>query len=541
MQNILPRQVIFLAFSLLLVVCGYLFLQQAPYGRAIFDFIFVQDGAYRISLGQVPHIDFFSPIGSLTLYLANWGEALFPYSNAFVSLHIVTWLVFLPVFMALVPRFRSHTEFASALLLLALITLVPMTLDQTHLSEISYFATYNRFATALLFLVGLWYMLPKSRFDALLLAYLVCLLFFLKITAFLVVCGILLTSVILGRSRWTTILGGICLFWALLIGLELQSSFISAYISDIRSMLLVNQGGAVYKLFYTAFTYWLAGSIVAFVGLAALARLLFFRKGHAFSWPAIITDETYAIDTVLLMAAAFMAESQNTGGLGLIAGIACLFGATAWERHKVTSALLLAATLFPVADMVVHRGMKVLVREKQPAIEQKLDALIPGTRVPLPTDEGSQFFGQLIEQQRDRMRALQTDRFFLTYDPTSNAPAANLAQLYAILDAARIFRNKGLGGTVHHTTTIAFSDPFGRLLGLTPAKHTTLVMDIGRTLPEPSLEEARAYLASADGVFADLCNVTDMNITPYYLAALEQDFKKTNLNSCWDFYTRRGE
>ena len=541
MQNILPRQVIFLAFSLLLVVCGYLFLQQAPYGRAIFDFIFVQDGAYRISLGQVPHIDFFSPIGSLTLYLANWGEALFPYSNAFVSLHIVTWLVFLPIFMALVPRFRSHTEFASALLLLALITLVPMTLDQTHLSEISYFATYNRFATALLFLAGLWYMLPKSRFDAILLAYLLSLLFFLKITAFLVVFGILLASVILGRSRWATILGGICLFWSLLIGLELQSGFISAYIGDIRSMLSVNQDGIFYKLFYTAFTYWLAGSIVAFVGLAALARLLFFRKGHAFSWPAIITEETYAIDTVLLMAAAFMAESQNTGGLGLIAGIACLFGATAWERHKVTSALLLAATLFPVADMVVHRGMKVLVREKQPAIEQKLDALIPGTRVPLPTDEGSQFFGQLIEQQRDRMRALQTDRFFLTYDPTSNAPAANLAQLYAILDAARIFRNKGFGGTVHHTTTIAFSDPFGRLLGLTPAKHTTLVMDIGRTLPEPSLEEARAYLASADGVFADLCNVTDMNITPYYLAALEQDFKKTNLNSCWDFYTRRGE
>ncbi|SFN54936.1 hypothetical protein SAMN04488056_101263 [Cohaesibacter marisflavi] len=541
MQNILPRQVIFLAFSLLLVVCGYLFLQRAPYGRAIFDFIFVQDGAYRISLGQVPHIDFFSPIGSLTLYLAKWGEALFPHSNAFVSLHIMTWLVLLPVFMALVPRFRSHTEFGCALLLLALITLVPMTLDQTHLSEISYFATYNRFATALLLLAGLWYMLPKSRFDAILLAYLLGLLFFLKITAFLVVCGILLASVILGRSRWTIILGGICLFWSLLLGLELQSGFISSYINDIHSMLSVNQGGAVYKLFYTAFTYWLAGSIVAFIGLAALARLLVFRKGRAFRWSAIITDEAYAIDTVLLMAAAFMAESQNTGGLGLIAGIACLFGAAAWERHKVTSALLLAATLFPVADMVVHRGMKVLVREKQPAIEQKLDVLIPGTRVPLPTDEGGQFFGQLIEQQRDRIRALQTDRFFLTYDPTSNAPAVNLAQLYAILDAARIFREKGLGDTVQSTTTIAFSDPFGRLLGLTPAKHTTLVMDIGRTLPEPSIEEARAYLASADGVFADLCNVTDMNITPYYLAALEQDFKKTHLNSCWDFYARRGE
>ena len=161
--------------------------------------------------------------------------------------------------MALAPRFRSLKEFVCAFLLLALITLVPMTLDQTHLSEISYFATYNRFATALLFLAGLWFMLPKSRFDAILLAYLLSLLFFLKITAFLVVCGILLASVILGRSRWATILGGICLFWALLIGLELQSGFISAYIGDIRSMLSVNQDGIFYKLFYTAFTYWAGG------------------------------------------------------------------------------------------------------------------------------------------------------------------------------------------------------------------------------------------------------------------------------------------
>ena len=48
---------------------------------------------------------------------------------------------------------------------------------------------------------------------------------------------------------------------------------------------------------------------------------------------------------------------------------------------------------------------------------------------------------------------------------------------------------KGFGAKTQHTTTISFSDPFGRLLGLTTAKHTTLVMDMGRTVPEPSLEE----------------------------------------------------
>ena len=63
-----------------------------PYGRAIWDFLFVLDGSYRISLGEVPHVDFASPIGALTLYFTYWCERLFPATNPFVGLHVVAWL-----------------------------------------------------------------------------------------------------------------------------------------------------------------------------------------------------------------------------------------------------------------------------------------------------------------------------------------------------------------------------------------------------------------------------------------------------------------
>ena len=124
-----------------------------PYGRAIWDFLFLLDGAYRISIGQVPHVDFVSPVGPASLYLTFAAEKLLPGANPFASLHALAFLLTLPALAMLARRFRSGAETTGALALLAVIMLVPFTLDRTHLSEISYFASYNRFASGLLFLV----------------------------------------------------------------------------------------------------------------------------------------------------------------------------------------------------------------------------------------------------------------------------------------------------------------------------------------------------------------------------------------------------
>ena len=63
-------------------------------------------------------------------------------------------------------RIRSVWGFAGSFAVLALVVLVPYTLDPTMLSEISYFATYNRFATAILFLAGLWLCCQKPAATA---------------------------------------------------------------------------------------------------------------------------------------------------------------------------------------------------------------------------------------------------------------------------------------------------------------------------------------------------------------------------------------
>ena len=152
-------------------------------------------------LGQVPHVDFASPIGALTLYLTHFAERLFPGGQPFIGLHALAWLMVVPPFAVIASRIQSPWGFAASFAVLAVVVLVPYTLDSTMLSEISYFATYNRFATAILFLAALWYVLPKARGDGVLLGYLLTALIFIKITAAIAMLGLVVAAVLLGRAR----------------------------------------------------------------------------------------------------------------------------------------------------------------------------------------------------------------------------------------------------------------------------------------------------------------------------------------------------
>ena len=90
------------AFTIAIVALAA-FIHVVPYGRAIWDFVFVLDGAYRIDLGQIPHVDFASPIGPLTLYLTWLAERLFPGGQPFIGLHALAWLIMVPPFAVIAP------------------------------------------------------------------------------------------------------------------------------------------------------------------------------------------------------------------------------------------------------------------------------------------------------------------------------------------------------------------------------------------------------------------------------------------------------
>jgi hypothetical protein len=519
-------------------------LRVIPFGRAVKDYLFILDGAYRIGLGQVPHVDFSSPIGPLTLYLTWLATRMFPAGQPFVGLHALMWLAFLPPLLGLAPRFRSAVHFAAAAGLLAGMVLLPFTVDQTHLSEISYFAVYNRFATGGLFLIGLWYVLPKRPWDAALIGYLLALLLLLKITAAAAAGALLLAAVLLRRTTALTAAGAVIAAAGLCSLPEVTNGVVSAYLRDAVALGAINAGRGLYNLLAAAIRNWsvLAATLLV-VGLAL--RDLRGRPPAAELAPVVGRD-TFTVDLVLLVAVALIAESQNTGGIGLLASAAAAFhGEVATQRpaRLAASVVVIALLVAPFGTVAVDRTVTALVRERAGTTDHAFSALLPGMRVPLPTLEGARLFRQISHEWLPLAEQIQSRRFNLTNDPTDNAPAALAAWAEDVVDAAAVFRSANLATTASRYATLAFADPYPRLLGLTPARGVSLVMHVDRTVGHLDLQGASGYLRGADGVFVTTCELTNGEMTnrAVFDVILATEFERHRLNACWDFHSRKAE
>ena len=533
------------AFTILVVAVAAL-VHVVPYGRAVWDFVFILDGAYRIGVGQVPHVDFASPIGPLTLYLTHFAERLFPGGQPFIGLHALAWLMLVPPFAVIASRIQSSWGFAASFAVLSVVVLVPYTLDSTMLSEISYFATYNRFATAILFLAALWYVLPKARGDGVLLGYLLTALIFIKITAAIAMLGLVVAAVLLGRAR-PAALFAMLLVTAALAGLvELATGgLVSGYLHDIVSMSALNRGGAVFRLAASSARNWLP--LVVTITIVALAvRELDFTAAVRRPLDFVrdtLTREAFVVDAALLVAVALAAESQNTGGVGLIAAAAVLFHPSLRTTRgwRLIAAAVLGATLvLPMADVVEKRVVSTFVRERQGTTDHNFATFLPGMRVPTATLAGSRLMTRLQYEWLPFLDETANNGFDLDGDPGSTSPATRAAWAVSVAEAGANFQRLGYATKAQRYTTIDFAESFPRLLGLTPARGTTLAMDFRRTVPAFSVTEASAYLADADGVFFRTCvlpGATDTNPATFR-TVLEREFTRHKLHPCWDFYSR---
>src|SRR5690606_29788173 len=103
------------------------------------------------------------------------------------------------------------------------------------------------------------------------------------------------------------------------------------------------------------------------------------------------------------------------------------------------------------------------------------------------------------------------------------------------VEAARAFEDGGYRDAASRYATLAFADPFTRMLGLVPARGTMLVLDVGRTMPVLSEAEARIYLSDANGVFVDRCRFVSSGNEATFDAVLENSFERLPLHPCWDF------
>lgn len=542
-----PWRLLALAVSAVLVCAAAAIIRVIPFGRAFWDFLFILDGAYRIGVGQTPHLDFAMPIGSLTLYLTYGAERLFPGGQPFVGMHALMWLLVLPPLAVLTPRFETGARFCAAAGLLALMVLVPFTVDRTSLSEISYFASYNRFTVGLFFLLGLWFVLPKGRWDAPMLGYLLGLLLLLKVTAAVAAVGLLVTACVLGRARWRPVVLGLAGLATLCAVIDAATGFFSAYGRDILFMVGVNRGRGVYALGYTAYRNWAPLAVGAGIAVLAL-RELWRRRApapvRATFWQAL-QSQAFAVDLAILLGAAWAVESQNTGGIGLVAAAAVLFHPDIVRQSRqrlIGTTLFGAVLLLPILDVAVFRTVTIVEREHIGSTDHGFSAMAPGIRVPAPTLAGAELIRRLSHEWLPMISDVQRRRWNVDNDPSSNAPAASVAWAEDVVDAAQAFRAQGLERTAQHYAVLAFTDPFSRLLGLTPVRGVMLALQVGRTIPVLDQAGASRYLAGADGAFLSTCVLSasgEPTIRAIFQPVLDAEFEPHKLNACWTFYNRR--
>jgi hypothetical protein len=379
-----------------------------------------------------------------------------------------------------------------------------------------------------------------------LLGYLLTALIFIKITAAIAMLGLVVTAVLLGRAR-PAALFAMLLVTAALAGLvELATGgLVSGYLHDIVSMSALNRGGAAFRLAASSARNWLPLVVTLTIVVLAARELDYtaaVRRPLDFVRDTL-TREAFVVDAALLVAVALAAESQNTGGVGLIAAAAVLFHPSLRTTRgwRLIAAAVLGATLvLPMADVVEKRVVSTFVREKQGTTDHGFATFLPGMRVPTATLAGSRLMTRLQSEWLPFLDETANNGFDLDGDPGSTSPATRAAWAVSVAEAGANFQRLGYATKAQRYTTIDFAESFPRLLGLTPARGTTLAMDFRRTVPAFSVTEASAYLADADGVFFRTCvlpGATDTNPATFR-AVLEREFTRHKLHPCWDFYSR---
>ncbi|MDZ7823431.1 MAG: hypothetical protein U5K75_04900 [Ahrensia sp.] len=130
---------------------------KIPIGAFYWDSYLYLDAQNRIANGQIPHIDFFPPVGALGYYLFYWVRLVVPDSQPMLAASWSIALVTVPL-MALVlwDAAKQNTNKIAVLLVVmgfAFFTIVPFnTTEYSSFPAFDGFAIYNRHGSQLIYI-----------------------------------------------------------------------------------------------------------------------------------------------------------------------------------------------------------------------------------------------------------------------------------------------------------------------------------------------------------------------------------------------------
>lgn len=528
---------------------------KLPVGPMYWDLIVYIDGAYRVSIGQVPSVDFFAPVGPLAYWLV--APLLTTFNNA-QPLLLVQWSLLLvsapPMFVILAHVSHRSRSTAFALLLPFLFfQLLPMNVEQySSYPSVDGYGIYNRHTSVLLYIVvcGLIF-IRRQRLLFIVVSWTCLALFLLKITGF-IAAGILCTfAFVAGRISMRIALGIVAAFLLALTALDATLGVVRAYLVDIWLLVRLNEGNLLSRFLQ-------AGSLHfgILAPAAALSIALFVLKigdspigqespvAPAYGAIARKLDHNSLWLAVAIFAGLFF-ETQNTGGQALILIWPVLLSVLLGVHRLSGASLILVLSLIGAAALppfinVAHRMARALV------VQAKF--------VDVP-NEGLKTLGQVtqrpeIVERAMKMRAVYT-RFPETFRFLADSNLLPAFTLYSELDfqvgwlmaadeAVKAIREYESANKMQFKTIMSlnFANPFPFLLDREATRHIAIGADPSRAVPAPDAETLAA-VSKTDLILYPTCPITDANDA---LLSLHRSAMATHrpvvLSECWRGYMR---
>ncbi|HEX8164713.1 MAG TPA: hypothetical protein VF601_02875 [Beijerinckiaceae bacterium] len=484
---------------------------QTVSAKYLNDLMIFLDGAHRIVSGQVPHVDFHTPMGPLVNLLPALGLLLTGSLGAAMPVGVGLLILALAPMMAHVLASRLNPALALATAVyLALILAAPANLGEPP-QVLSFAMFYNRIGWAALALLLVMVLPPRGAPrplpDALCAAALVLLMLYLK-ASYGAVALAFLAAMLLDRNArpWAAL--ALASTLAVTLALEAAWRLPSAYLLDLLRAAHASgavQGGPERLLvsFQENLFDYAVFALVAAVAAFTLRdwRLLVFL-GFCGGAGLMIQNQNFQISGIVTLAAGAVVAAEAIRRRG-----------SPLEGWRGRPALAAAGVLLLIAPMIVDRGVSlgthVVLAGTKPAHRFALPKL---DRIVL-ADTGS------IYDVR------YTDEYVATLDDGARALAA-------------------LGPKASHVVVLDFVNPFSAGLGLAPPRGDYSVTQFERTFDKKHFVPAEAALGDARVVMEPKWRIDPPGTEAFlalYADYLSAHFVSAGESEHWRIFIRRDD
>lgn len=521
---ILLKNPLWLFAFFIILACGVLTLPVTlPIGPMYWDLFLYFDGAQRILDGQIPSVDFSTPVGPLSYYLTLIAVRIFPEANPFLLVEWSFLIITSPIMMIIVNEVARTSLFKAWALLVPFLFYSLAPFNVIYLiphTGIEAWGIYNRHSIQLLYvLLSVLIFIQSPAQRIIMISFLSVALFATKITGFFAGGLILLGFFLAGQISLSLVLGTAIIFFTSLAIAEISLGIISAYLIDITALFLQNRSGIIYRFFsvgVTQFDMILSGSVLCIILLLdqfkskhpAPAYLLGFRENII----RFCNTDWFLCGTLLFAGLAF--ETQNSGGQPFVF-IWPFLVKLLWREDysipifKTASTIAIAFLMVPAASITLHKaarsiGAMALYQPLEQTNLKTIGLVSTSSKFYARTEALRQIYIDHKETYKASVQAGTEAVFLIHAQP--DFQMFNLKEIDKAITA--IYKLEAERGKIFETIWhIDFANPIGWLMQRRAPKYVPIGVDPTRTIVELD-DKRRAALAAVDIALIPTCPAT---------------------------------